>query len=132
MDKNRFVYQNRNPLKQECTDSVIRALSHVLEKDWLSVYSDLCALGAQLCRMPNDKDCYNAYLAEHGFHRVGISHKKGAKRPTVHSFTVSHPHGIYILQIAHHLVAVRDGLFYDTADHSKKCLYGYWMKKATD
>lgn len=131
MSKTRFVYQNRNPLKQECADSVVRALSHALDKDWLTVYSELCKLGAQLYRMPNDKDCYTAYLMHHGFYRVGISHRKGARRPTVCSFAASHPHGIYILQIAHHLVAVKDGQFFDTVDHGEKCLYGYWMKQDT-
>ncbi len=132
MSKNRFVYQNRNPMKQECADGIVRAISLALEKDWLQVYSDLCALGAQLYRMPNDKECYKVYLLRHGFSRTGISHQKGSKRPTVRSFVESHPRGTYILQIAQHLVAVKDGRFFDTVDCSNKCLYGYWMRQTSE
>ena len=77
MRKNRFIYQNPNPAKHECEDDVIRAISLALNTDWDQVYSDLCVLGASLHRMPNDKECYKAYLIRNGFHRTGISHRKG-------------------------------------------------------
>ncbi len=126
MRKNRFIYQNPNPAKHECEDDVIRAISLALNTDWDQVYSDLCVLGASLHRMPNDKECYKAYLIRHGFHRTGISHRKGSRRPTVLSFAEAHPHGIYILQAARHLVMIKDGRIFDTSDCGDKCLYGYW------
>ena len=126
MKKNRYIYRNLNPAKQECDDDVVRALALALEEDWTTIYSDLCSLGAQLSCMPSDKRCYNVYLTNRGFHRTGISNRKGSRRPTVQQFAVSHRQGTYILQAARRVVTVKDGYFYDTIDCGDKCLYGYW------
>ena len=128
MAKTRFVYQNPNPAKHECEDDVVRAIALALSKDWDLVYSDLCVLGASLHRMPNDKACYKEYLLRHGFHRTGISHGKGSRRPTVRSFAETHPRGIYILQAARHLVTIMDGCIFDISDCGAKYLYGYWCR----
>lgn len=74
------------------------------------------------------KPCYKRYLEEHGFEYVGISNKKGSKRPTVESFTKDHKEGTYFLSVANHVVASVDGNFYDTWDSGDCCLYGYWEK----
>lgn len=58
-----------------------------------------------------------------------ISNKKGSKRPTVKEFAKSHPTGRYIVKVAHHVVAVVDGVYYDTWDSGYKSLYGYYEVK---
>ena len=77
---------------------------------------------------PNSKPCYKRYLEKHGFEYVGISNKKGSKRPTVESFTKEHKEGTYFLNVANHAVASVDGNFYDKWDSGDCCLYGYWKK----
>ena len=62
------------------------------------------------------------------FEYVGISNKKGSKRPTVESFTKEHKEGTYFLSVANHAVASVDGYFYDKWDSGDCCLYGYWKK----
>lgn len=82
----------------------------------------------ELQAMPGERLCYETYLKDNGFKYVGISNKKGSKRPTVESFTKEHKNGIYFLNVANHAVASVDGVYYDTWDSGKCCLYGYLVK----
>ena len=47
---------------------------------------------------------------------------------TVDSFAKDHPEGTYIVSVAHHVVAVVDGCYWDTWDSGYKSLYGYYEK----
>lgn len=126
MGKSRFVFRNLNPSKRECDDDVVRSLALALQKDWPEVYADICALGAQMACMPTEKVCYRAYLANLGFKRIGVSNRKGSRRPTVQRFAETHRDGVYLLQAARRLVPVIDGHYYDIIDCGSKCLYAYW------
>jgi hypothetical protein len=52
--------------------------------------------------------------------------KKGCPRMTGEQFTILYPKGRYILNLAHHLVAVVHGSLTDKWDSSQKCVYGAW------
>ena len=73
-----------------------------------------------------DLDKTNDALASLGFKYTGVSNKKGTKRPTVDSFAKEHKKGTYIASVAHHVVAIVDGKYYDTWDSGYKSLYGYY------
>lgn len=131
--KNYKYYQpNKMDLKDTYGDCVIRSLSKAINKEWLEVFEELLPYARKLQCMPNGKPCYEKYLRDCGFSYVGISNKKGSKRPTVHSFVKDNPNGTYVLRVAHHLVAVVDGYYYDTWDSGEKSLYGYWEKQKKD
>lgn len=130
MKQSRYVYYNPNPFNNICSDCVVRALSIAFQSEWDDIYKHLCELGFSLKLMPNDKDCYKTFLANTGFQRTGISNKKGSKRPTVDSFAAEHPSGVYVLEVAHHIVTVKDGKYYDVWNSGSKSLYGYWSKKS--
>ena len=125
MAKTRNVYFNPNPLKHEVGDCTVRACCVVTGKSWDEVYCALCDIGFRLKRMPSDRECVRAYLSTFGFTRTGISNKKGSKRPTVASFAASHKTGSYVLEIAHHLVGLKNGKYYDLWDAADSSLYGY-------
>lgn len=125
----KLIFINPNPSKSlRSGDCVVRAISIALDMSWDEVYHDLCQLGSQLKRMPNDVENYHTYLTNCGMTRAKISNRKGCKRPTVESFAESHKSGIYILEVAHHLVTVRDGHYYDTWDCGLRSISGYWTK----
>ena len=123
-----FRYHNPNPGKAACGDCAVRALSLALGEDWSTIYEDLCELGGHIYRMPNDKDCVTTYLTRRGFRRTGVPIKKGNKRLTVSGFTELHQEGVYILEIHNHLVAVVNGLYWDTWDSGSKCIYNIWAR----
>lgn len=125
--RNYQYYQpNAKDLKDEYGDCVIRALTKVTGKAWGDVFDDLVPIARENQCMPNGKPCWEAYLKTNGFEYHGVTNAKGTKRPTVDRFAKDHPNGTYVARVAHHLVAVVDGIYYDTWDSGHNSLYGYW------
>lgn len=129
MKRYQYYQPNKKDLKDTYGDCVIRALTKVTSKSWLEVFDDLIPFARETQCMPNSKPAYENYLLSNGFEYVGVSNKKGTKRPTVDSFTKDHKEGTYILSVANHIVASVDGVYYDTWDSGSKSMYGYWVKK---
>jgi hypothetical protein len=125
----KYYQPNKKDLKDEYGDCVIRSLTRALNMEWLEVFEELLPYARETQAMPNNKVVYEQYILDKGFKYVGVSNKKGAKRPTVQSFAKEHNEGTYILRVAHHIVTVVDGYFYDTWDSGDKSLYGYWVKE---
>lgn len=121
-----YYQPNKKDLKDEYGDCVIRCLTKAFDKSWLSIFDDLQPLSRELQVPFNTRPCYEKYLDGKGCIYYGISNKKGTKRPTVLSFAKEHKTGTYILRVAHHLVTVVNGIYYDTWDCGSKSLYGYW------
>lgn len=128
MKRYKYYQPNKKDLKDNYGDCVIRALTKITGKEWLEVFEELLPYARELQCMPNGKPVYEQYLKDNGFEYVGISNKKGSKRPTVESFTKDHKEGTYYLIVANHVVASVDGIYYDTWDSKNCCLYGYWVK----
>lgn len=127
--KNYKYYQpNKKDLKDKYGDCVIRALTRVTEKEWTQIFDELIPYARNLQCMPNEKQCYEAYLKDNSFEYHGISNKKGSKRPTVDQFAKNHKTGVFFLNVANHCVAVAEGNYYDTWDSGACCLYGYLEK----
>ena len=125
----KYYQPNKKDIKDEYGDCVIRALTKALQMEWLDVFDEMYPLSREMQVPFNCKPCYEKYLTEiKGFTYHGISNKKGSKRPTVDRFAKDHPSGRYVLRVANHLVAVVDGIYYDTWDSGYKSLYGYWYK----
>lgn len=125
----KYYQPNKKDIKDEYGDCVIRSLTKALDMDWMQVFEELLPYAREMQCMPNSKPCYERYLADKGLVYKGISNAKGTKRPTVDRFAKDHPSGIYVLRVAHHLVTVIDGFYYDTWDSGHKSLYGYWKKE---
>ena len=130
----KYFQPNDKDLKDKYGDCTIRALSKALNISWLEAFD----LTIPICRreqLPNifyaPNKIRNEFLAELGFRYVGVSNKKGSKRPTVASFARTHKVGTYIVSLANHVVCVKDGIYYDTWDSGGKSLYGYWEKVDT-
>ena len=125
----KYYQPNKKDLKDKYGDCVIRALTKALDMEWLEVFDDIQPISRELQIPFNCKPCYDKYLEAKGFVYHGISNAKGTKRPTVQSFALAHKEGLYVLRVAHHIVTVSEGYFYDTWDSGDKSLYGYWVKE---
>lgn len=132
MNYGRFVYfqPNDKDIKDKVGDCQIRALAKVLNKTWVEVFD----LITPICREQQVMDIFSCDLKKTkealqriGFEYTGVSNKRGTKRPTVDSFAKTHKAGRYIVSVAHHVVAVVDGKYYDTWDSGDCCLYGYYQ-----
>lgn len=129
----RYVYYqpNKKDLKDRYGDCTIRALSKALNCTWLEAFDKMIPL----CREYQVSNVFDApsiiareIIEKLGFNYIGISNKKGSKRPTVDSFSKDHPEGVFILNVANHEVACVNGKYYDTWDCGYKSLYGYYEK----
>lgn len=130
MNKRFEYYQpNKKDIKDKYGDCVVRALTKVMDKDWVTVYDELSPIAREIQTMPSCKPAYEEYLRRCGFVYKGISNKKGSKRPTVDSFARDNKVGVYYLNVANHCVAVVDGKYFDTWDSGRKSVYGYWIKE---
>ena len=122
----KYYQPNKKDLKDKYGDCVIRALTKLMDKEWIQVFDELIPYARELQCMPNGKACFKKYLEDNGYVYHGISNKKGSKRPTVSSFSRSHKKGKFFLNVANHVVASVDGTYYDTFDSGYCCMYGYW------
>lgn len=129
MSNYKYYQPNQKDLKDEYGDCVIRSFTKAMNKPWHEVFDELVPIARECQCMPNQRTAYEIYLANQGFKYVGISNKKGTKRPTVQSFAKEHKSGTYVLRLAHHLVTCIDGTYFDTWDCGFKSLYGYWVKE---
>ena len=121
---NTFVNFNANPKNKLGCDCVVRAISTAMSEDWITVYRELCDLGAELYDMPFNKDVFGEYLKRKGWIWHPCKSENG-KRPKVCNFDKANS---AILRVANHLVYVSDNKYYDTWDCGNKSVYGYWKK----
>lgn len=121
---NTFVNFNANPKNKLGCDCVVRAISTAMSEDWITVYRELCDLGAELYDMPFNKDVFGEYLKRKGWIWHPCKTENG-KRPKVCNFDKANS---AILRVANHLVYVSNHEYYDTWDCGNKSVYGYWSK----
>lgn len=128
----KYYQPNGKDLKDKTGDCQVRALSKALNISWLEAFD----LTIPICRRLQTYTIFDGNhektveaMQDLGFAYTGVSSKKGSKRPTVKEFAKSHPTGRYIVKVAHHVVAVVDGVYYDTWDSGYKSLYGYYEFK---
>ena len=126
-----YFQPNKKDLKDNYGGCSVRCICKALDLDWKEAYKKLIPyiLEYQCPFMGMTLEIYKKVFCDMGFEYYGISNKKGSKRPTVKEFAKDHPEGTYILSLAHHLVCVKDGKYYDTWDCGWKSLYGYYERK---
>lgn len=125
----RYFQPNKKDIKDKTGDCQIRALCKALDLTWIEAFDLTIPLCRELqtytifdCNLDKTKEA----MARLGFEYSGVSNKRGTVRPTVDSFAQDHPDGIFIAKVAHHVVAVVDGCYYDTWDSGHCSMYGYY------
>lgn len=117
--------------KGEARDCVTRAISIAAQMPYLEVY-DLVNqnLKTGSARTGVPKPVTRKVLADLGWRWVPtMKIGQGCK---VHLKADELPAGRIICQVSAHVVAVIDGVIYDTHDSSRdgsRCVYGYWIKE---
>lgn len=123
-------------------DCAVRAIAIGTGKDYKEVYDDLKALNSgKSCRNGTPKKVDKTYLKKLGW--VWHSTCKIGAGVSCHLVEDELPKGTIIVQIAKHLVCVKDGVIHDTYNCSLKqfydeygnlitndyrAVYGYWTK----
>ncbi len=63
--------------------------------------------------------------------KLSFPAKAGQERMTAAEFVRKYPKGNFILRQAHHVVGVEDGVVYDNADSTDRCVYTAWEVSET-
>lgn len=122
-----YFYFNPNPKNLLVGDCVIRALSVAMDKTWENTYAELTLLGLEMADMPSSNRVWGEYLKEKGWHRH-IVPDDCPSCYTVKDFCGEYFRGTYILGTGSHVIAVKDGDYYDTWDSGDEYPVYYWTK----
>lgn len=128
--KNESFYRqfNANPFKKRVGDCVIRAISTLLDQTWEKTYAEIAIEGFCLSDMPSANRVWGSYLKKKGYRRKLIPDDY-PDFYTVEDFCRDHPHGRYLLAIDGHVVAVKNGRYFDSFDSGSEIPIYYWYKR---
>jgi len=132
-----FKYYNPNPDAQTFKsgkpkswnneDSSIRSICCATNKEWLTVFDDLCKIARNNHDMIDSKKVIDIYLQSNNFtYETYGKPRVGEKRPTIEEFANDHNTGIYILYLRDYYVCIIDGNLYNTLNMTKDSVYSYW------
>ena len=107
---------------------MIRAISKTLNMDWEDVYLDIMVQGFAMHDMPSSNDVWGTYLMEHGFKRYVIP-DTCPHCYTVEQFVYDNPDLTGILATGTHVIAVRNGNYFDTWDSGNEIPIYYWRRE---
>lgn len=106
---------NVSPKYQHVGDCVIRAISFALNQEWDKTYIGIAAKGLAMKDMPSSNNVWAAYLKEKGWVREALP-DTCPECYTISDFASDHNQGVFIVAAQSHVVAVRDGDYFDTWD----------------
>lgn len=127
-----FIYYNKNPDGKRTFDCVIRGVSFVLDEDWETTFMGIAVECIKQHDMPEFNYVWAGYLRYRGLKRFLIPDTCPVCY-TVKDFCKDHPIGTYLLVIitygldgGGHVVAVKDGDYYDIWDSGNEVPTYYW------
>lgn len=122
-----FIKYNANPINKRVGDCTVRAISKVLNQSWDKTFVEMCVESFILCDMPSANHVWGAYLKHKGFKKKIIP-DYFSECYTVKDFCNDNPKGTFVLAISGHVVAVKDGNYFDTWDSGDEIPIYYFMK----
>lgn len=123
-----FIQYNPNPDKKSVGDCVIRGISKITGDDWKTTYINIALQGYKMYDMPTSNAVWGAYLYSRGFRRYIIPNSC-PDCYTIKDFCEDNPKGTYLLTTGTHVVAVKDGNYYDSWDSGNEVPIYFWRKE---
>lgn len=123
-----FCEFNPNPRVAKVGDCAVRAVAKALGIDWYQAYVELASEGLEQCDLPSANNVWGAVLWKHGFRRASIP-EECPDCYTVGDFLKEHPIGIFVIALKNHVVAVDNGILYDTWNSMDENPIYFWRCK---
>jgi hypothetical protein len=122
-----YVYTQNNPKGKNTGDCTVRAISVLTGQSWDSVYINLCAQGYEMAEMPSTNSVWGEYLRSVGYRREALPNTCPACY-TIEQFCEDHPEGDFAVATGTHVVAVKDGDYYDAWPSGQEVAVYYFRK----
>ena len=122
-----FIQYNKNPHGNFTGDCVIRAIATAMDTEWDDVWLGIMVIAFREKDMMDSNRIWQQYLHENGYKRTNIP-DTCPDCYTVNDFARDNSQGTYILGTGSHVIAVKDGNYYDTGDSGNEVPIYYWMK----
>ncbi len=123
-----YIYYNPNPKGLSVGDCTIRAISKVLNLSWKRTYLYLSMQGFIMNDMPSSNKVWGEFLKENGFVKFQIP-DTCPDCYTIKDFCYDHPYGAYVVGTGEHVVAIIDGIYYDSWDSGNEIPIYYFERK---
>lgn len=124
----RYQYANPNPDQIQEEDCVIRAIALLENKSWDDIFLDLTVEAFFKKGTTASNRVWSSYLRRIGYKRYSIPNTC-PDCYTIRDFAIDNPIGNYILATGTHVVALRNGVYYDTWDSGFEVPVYYWTKE---
>lgn len=123
-----FQKTNVNPKGWKTGDCVVRAISKANNTSWEVTYQQLCEIGLKKCRMPNDKQTYEALLKQYKWIKQKMPRHADGTRFTVEEL-IDYIREPMVISVAKHLTYSDGVALIDTWNCSGKSVGNYWIKE---
>lgn len=130
MVKEIYRYSNPHPEGKRVTDCVVRAITIAVDGDYLEVRKHLNRIKKDLNESSyKNRKFMDKYSKLNGWRKISFPAIKGVPRLRGKDFIKLYPKGTYILNLAKHIVCIKDGVYLDTWDSTDKMIYNAWEVK---
>lgn len=122
-----YKYYNANPFNKRRSDCTVRAISLLTNESWDDIYIDLSLQGFLMKDMMNSNNVWGSYLSNLGYVKSVCSPYGDCL--TISEFSEEYPKGKFLLCTGSHVVALIDGVYYDTWDSGNEVVDYFWRKE---
>lgn len=119
---------NPNPSGKRVGDCVVRAICKLFNLTWEDAFLQLTLKAYAMHDMPSANAVWGEYLKERGFKKRVLEDTCPACYTTA-EFAEEHPHGRYLLATGTHVIAMVDGIYYDSWDSGDEVPAYYWFEE---
>lgn len=123
-----FKFFNPNPNGIRVGDCAVRAVSKALSVDWETAYTILSIKGLEMGDMPSANNVWGSLLRDCGFFKKTIS-DESTDGLSVKSFCRNHKNGVFVIALNGHVVAAKNGDYFDSWDCGDEAPLYYYEKE---
>lgn len=123
-----YQYYNPNPHKKNVGDCIIRALTKIFDRTWDDIGLEYYIFAFNEKDVPSSNIVLKKFLKQYGYKKKLLPNEC-PDCYTVENFSENFGLGKYIVGTGSHIIAIVDGVVYDTWDSRNENIIYYFEKE---